>query len=784
MKSSAVLLAVLVVASVASAAALVGSTVAQEEGTVVGRPNLELTAPENRLGAGEQTTLELFVSNDGDLDRGGPSEFEQRVTTARNVRMEIDRTKMSESLARALEIETGTVFAGTVPEGVSGPFAFNLEVSDSLAPGTYEIPVEVSYDYTNFVRYAPNTAPEYGDLSREQTVYVTVVVEDRPRFEISSQSLQRVTAGDTETYRMNVTNTGTQPAIESEVTLSAGNSSIFFGNASNPRESTSVFFERIDPGETKTFDVTVGATADTAAGTYLAEAVVAYQQPNGVEGQSERLRFGVAVGGDRTFTVRGVDSSLVVGDTGTVSGTVVNTGDQNVSDAVVVLRSDNPNLAPRETEYAVGNLTPGERANFSFRVDTSNATDAGPRRVSFRVRYRSPNGDQRTSDPTDARVSVAREQTFGLRNVSSDLRVGDSGTVSGTLVNTGEQNVSNAVVVLESAGSAVTPRETEYAVGDLAPGESIPFEFTVDVPNGTDPGPRQLSLRVRYRNDEGDLRMSDQLDAGVTVGAEQTFGVRRVNGTLRVGETGDVTGEIVNTGEQNVSNAVVVFRTNNPNVVARETEYAVGDLEPDESAPFEFTADVNSEAESGPRQFSFEVRYRNRDGDLRTSDPIDARVTVGEDRDEFDVVAADATVPAGSDAVVEFRVTNTGDETLRTIDAKLFTSDPLSSDNDEAFVLQLAPNDSAVLKFRVSAAASAIPKTYPVSVDFSYENERGDDVLSDTYRLPVNVVVRERGGFPFSVEGVSAQLVALGVGAVVALGLGWWKREALARLLS
>ncbi|WP_132058287.1 COG1361 S-layer family protein [Halorussus amylolyticus] len=771
----------LVVALVVAAG--VTPVLAQEEGTVVGRPNVELSATENRIGAGERVTLEVFASNNGDIDRGGPAQYEERVTTARNVRLEIDEDRMDDTLRRGIDVRSGEVLAGSVPEGASGPFAFTFDVSESLDPGTYQIPVEVTYDYTNFVRYRTNAQPEYGDGTRTQTAFVTVVVEDRPEFAVTTENLTSVPAGDTATYRLNVTNTGTQTATDTRVALSAGNSSIFFGGADTPQDRTSVFLGRLESGESQTFEVTVGASEDTAPGTYLADAVVSYQDPNGVSGRSDSLSFGVAVGGEQAFGLRNVDSNLTVGDTGVVTGRVVNTGNANVTDAVVVLGGGNDTLRPRETEYAVGDLGPGESANFSFRVDTANTTDPGPRQLDFSVQYRNREGDTRTSDPLDARIAVAREQTFALRNATSDLRVGDSGTVSGTVVNTGEVNATDAVVVFRTENPNLQPRESEVALGDLGPGESADFEYTVDVPNASDPGLRQVSFRVRYRNQDGETRFGDELDAQVAVGDEQTFDVREVGGSLRVGETGDLLGSVVNTGDRPASNAVVVVETENPNLQPRETEYAVGDLAPGESVPFEFAVDVNTQAEPGPRQVSFRVRYRNQDGDLRVSETIDARVEVAPDVDEFEVEPVNATLSAGSSAVVEFRVTNAGNETLEDVEAKLFASDPLSSDNDEAFVPRLEPGESATLVFGMSAAGGAIPKVYPVSMDFNYENERGDSVLSDTYRVPVTVTEAERGGFGLPSDVPAAGLVALG-GAVVVLALAWWKRDSLARLLS
>ncbi|MFC7080540.1 COG1361 S-layer family protein [Halorussus caseinilyticus] len=280
-------LAFVVATVVAAGATPAVPALAQDEGTVVGRPNLELSATENRFGPGERAIFEVFVSNNGDIDRGGPSELEERVTTARNVRLEIQDDRLPPALAEGLQVETSEIFAGSVPEGASGPFAFNVEISESVAPGTYEIPVEVTYDYTNFVRYGPNQAPEYGDSQRTQTAYFTVVVEDRPQFDIRTQNLTRVPAGDTATYRINVTNSGTSPATDARVQLSVANTSIFFGGPDNPQQRTSVFFRSVAPGETKTFTVTVGADRNTAPGTYLADAFVSYTNANGVQERSE-----------------------------------------------------------------------------------------------------------------------------------------------------------------------------------------------------------------------------------------------------------------------------------------------------------------------------------------------------------------------------------------------------------------------------------------------------------------------------------------------------------------
>lgn len=759
----------------------------QEEGTVVGRPDISLSVPDNRVEGGTHTTVQVAVANAGDLLRGGPAQYEERVTTARNVQLEVARERLPEEFAENVEIETGRVSLGTVPPGVTDPVPVTLEIAEDVPPGAYEIPIEVQYDYTSTVQH-DQFETRYVDATRTELETVTLVVEPRAQFALSMGNATTdeatsdadettgdaddatgdagVPAGEEGPVPLTVTNVGEEPATDARVLLSAGNSSAFFGTAEQPRQTTSVLVGTLEPGESRTVPVRVGAPDTAPPGVQPVTAVVSYGNPAGVRTRTGPRTVAVAVAPEQTFAVENVSGTLRVGADGSVRGTVVNAGPRTARDVAVVLTAEEPGFRPRSTEYEVGTLEPGERARFQFGVAIANVTDPGPRQLSVRVRYRNREGEVRTGDGLGVPVTVAPEQSFALRNVTGDLRVDATGNVTGTVVNTGTEPVTEAVLVAGDNPSFQV-REGEYALGTLEPGEEVPVQFTVDVANGTDAGPRQLSFRLRYTDPDGDRRRSDLLTARVDVATEQSFAVRNVTGDLRVGDAGEVTATVVTTGGTTARNAVVVLRTGNPNLVARETEYAVGSLAPGEAATVSYTVDVTGEAEAGPRQLSLFVRYRDRAGDPRRSDPLDARVVVGPETDEFAVEATDATVQRGGTALVMLRVTNVLNETVTDVEARLFATDPLAATDDQAFVESLRPGESTTLLFEVSAAESALPKAYPVSVDFTYEDARGDDVLTDTYRVPVPVTERERGRFPFG-------LVAVVVGTVLVAGVAWY----------
>jgi hypothetical protein len=980
---------VIVLVAILLTAGAVPVPAAAQEGTVVGRPDLSVFAPENRIGTGE-VSLDVYVTNEGTLTRGGPSRFEEEVKTARNVRLSVVEDELAPELARNVEVLSGTIPAGSIPEGVSGPFPIRLEVDESIEPGTYEIPVRLEYDYTSVVEFSGVDEPTYNTLSRTQEAELTVVVREQARFELDTDG-RAVAAGETTVTQFSVTNAGSQVAESAELRLASRNGSLFFGPRDAPSPTATVSLGRLEPGASRTVPVRVGAPTDLPPGGYPLSAVVAYRTPAGIDRQSAPLSVTVPVGAEQTFDVGNVSDTLRVGERGVVEGLLVNTGDQVVENAVVVF-PEVPGLRARDPEVAVGTLRPGEAVPFQFVVDAANDSASGQRLLDLTVRYRDRGGDRRSRDAGDALVTVAGEQTFELRSVGGDFQVGSSGTLEGTVVNTGEMAVTDAVVVLadvgegfqprerrvpvgdlapnESAtfripaaipgtadagpqflgvriryrgqggeirtsdtldasvevgpeqsfalrdvestlqvgdtgtvtgrvvntggraveeatllvrenGSDVRTREREFAIGTLDPGEAVPFQFTADVPAGSAPGPRVLQLQVRYRDDE--TRTSDVLDARVGVAPQQSFALGNVSGTLRVGErgrltaslentgnatvsdvslvtangslqplspaagagtlgpgesapvaftfdvprtadpgerplsfrvryrgrdgtyrtsdplavqatvapeqtfaltdvrstlrvddTGEVRAQLRNTGEIPAGNAVLVVEETPPTLLPRETEFAVGDLGPGESAPVALRFDATADAEPGPRLVSFRVRYRGQGDQIRETDPIDTRIEVAPERDEFDVTAINATVGAGESALVGLRVENRLEEPVRNVRARLFVDDPLTADDSEAFVSRLDPGANATLQFRVSADGSAIPKEYPLLVDFAYEDGAGEQSLSDTYFVPATVTAAESGGgLPV---GLPVLLFAL-VAVAVLVGVLYWRRR-------
>jgi len=214
----------------------------------------------------------------------------------------------------------------------------------------------------------------------------------------------------------------------------------------------------------------------------------------------------------------------------------------------------------------------------------------------------------------------------------------------------------------------------------------------------------------------------------------------------------------------------VQFPTESDNLDPLETAVAVGDIPAGESASFRIPIEASSEAEAVRKRFDLPVSYRDENGIRAEDDDPDFQADIAPKRDEFSVEAVDQTVTAGSSTQLELEVTNNRDQTLTDIEAKLFTDSPLDSDDNEAFIGSLEPDESATVILDLSADAGATAKTYPVTVDFRYDDDRGRSQLSDSYRLPIEVQPAEDGGVP-------GWILGIGLVALAGLGYAWYRRQ-------
>jgi hypothetical protein len=381
--------------------------------------------------------------------------------------------------------------------------------------------------------------------------------------------------------------------------------------------------------------------------------------------------------------------------------------------------------------------------------------------------------DRRGIDDFDLTIVVDDGARFAVLDTDTDAQVGGSGDVSVTMSNVGDEVARNAVV----SGSTTSPGVSlgqgggQAFVGDWAPGENRTVTYDSSVAESFAGGAYALSSTVDYRNPNGIDETAAPARAGVVPLREQSFSLEDVSGTLEVGYSGTVSGTITNEGPLDVENGVLVADSGSNRVSLGESRYALPDVPAGESANFSFDADVSGSADPGPRQFRFTTEYESGDATLTAEET--RRVEVAPRQPEFELAVDGATVSAGETTRINATITNRRPETLSSINAGLYADSPLTPVNDEAFVAELEPGESADIWFEVSAASSASVEEHPIELDFRYEDERGNDRISDITQVPVTVTEAvDDGGPPVALVAVGVLLAVAAVGGAV-----WYRRR-------
>ncbi|WP_460560996.1 COG1361 S-layer family protein [Halorubrum pallidum] len=489
------------------------------------------------------------------------------------------------------------------------------------------------------------------------------------------------------------------------------------------------------------------------------------------------------VGGSPDLDVFVSNPNLVPGQTNQVDLTIANDGnlrfgDPSAADTVTTARNVRVDaeasgpLSVESGETAIGGVTTTAPGSVPVSVNVPDDVDPGTYTLDLDLTYSyiSSGEDRTVTVSRQVELRVREDARFQVVGVESDTQVGDSGTVEATIENVGAEAARNADVTFSTQSNSVTVSDGQsdtVRVPELDPGETATVAYDVGVASDLPVQQYTLSGSVAFEDPDGISRTDEGLSIGVLPLAEQEFALTDVESNLRVAEDGDLVGTVRNDGPVPSENVVVRYAGDDQSVIPAERSTAVGTLDPGESANFSLPIAIGGEAEAGLRSLDMAVQYRNDEGESRAFEELVVDAEVAPERDRFDVAIENRTIQSGGTRTVDVAVTNNLDEPASDVEARLFADDPLDTGNtDTGYVQSLDPGETTTMTFELTTTGSATAgSTYPISLDFRYDDADGDSQLTDTYRVPIDVTESEEGGLPLPV--IVVALLVVGTGALV-----------------
>jgi hypothetical protein len=237
---------------------------------------------------------------------------------------------------------------------------------------------------------------------------------------------------------------------------------------------------------------------------------------------------------------------------------------------------------------------------------------------------------------------------------------------------------------------------------------------------------------------------------------------------MNAGAEGSIHLVVKNIGHEDARKAIItIVRNDGSPVVPTEGSAYIGDFPSGGSATAIFKASVTNSAEAQTYPLDVYVKYENTDGDTVSSDIETIGVPVG-GKIEFDIVSEPETLTPGQKKVITVRYRNTGGATAYQAQARVSMVDPFTSNDDSAFLGDVAPGETREASFLVTVAGTATPKQYGIDSEIRYRDAFDNQIISDPIKLSLNV---DKG--TSLVEGLLKSPLALAVIAVVILGIGY-----------
>ena len=496
---------------------------------------------------------------------------------------------------------------------------------------------------------------------------------------------------------------------------------------------------------------------------------------------------------DVTFTTSSEPLSADTTDELTVSivnrGQVIQHGPSQYEDSVMTARGltfevkdENTPIDVQTGQVSVGNFPTGSTEK-TVSVTVPDTAEPGTYRLPVTYKYSytrhiryGPSGPTEGSDSTRTKtdsitVEIKEDARFEIVETNATTQVGDDNDISFTLKNTGSEIARGANINAESQSGSLTfesgDASSTASVGDWEPGEVRTVTYSAALESDAPVRGYSVNLAVNYDDIDGIDRTSDPITTTVQSTREQEFALSDVESQLRVGEDGDLVGTVHNDGPLPARSVVVQYTGEDQSVIPTEDSTAVGTLEPGQSETFSLPIAISGSAQAGLRSLDMAVKYRNEEGETRTFQDLAVDAEIAPERDRFGTMVENRTIQAGGTRAVDVAVTNNLNEVASDVEVRLFADDPLDTgDTDTGYVQSLDPGETKTLTFELTTTGSAtVGSTYPISLDFRYDDTEGDSHLTKTYRIPIDVTESEEGGLPLPV--IAVALLVLGVGALV-----------------
>lgn len=340
-------------------------------------------------------------------------------------------------------------------------------------------------------------------------------------------------------------------------------------------------------------------------------------------------------------------------------------------------------------------------------------------------------------------VDITNSGLYNVKIVQSEILTRDISPTTAMMV----------TATLHPGDAPVTIRSDSQYAGDIPGSRSVPVQFACEFDENASAGTYAMDLQLDYTT----LESADQLGADtlrywyrtrtvhlpLRVVVKPALNLQVTDMTaeyLNVGTEGYLTLTLENHGDEHATRAVAqLARSGSGPLIPTDSEVYIGDFFPGAQVACRFKVSVADTAEPNTYPVDVYVTYVDEKGDTTKSETRTVGVPVGGEI-SFEVISEEATVRPGTKPVIEVTYRNTGATTAYNAQARISAVDPFTSNDDTAFLGDLAPGDEFVARYEMTVDDQATIKSYGLDTEIRYRDALDNSRISETMKVPIQVV--------------------------------------------
>jgi uncharacterized membrane protein len=393
------------------------------------------------------------------------------------------------------------------------------------------------------------------------------------------------------------------------------------------------------------------------------------------------------------------------------------------------------------------------------------------------------------SGPPDLRVSIEGSNEYYPDTMETiSVKIENTGTIdfsSQNLANIAREDrpntAKNVVVTLGNDDAPVTVNTDSQLVGDVKAGARTSTAFEVRINDGAPAGTYVLpvtleytylyhatefsndALQYEYRTKEETLPIEIVIKPNVQVTVLSADVVE-----LNAGTEGYLTVSVQNSGQDTGQQATLVLSSvSGSPVTPTDGSYYIGEFAPGETVTANFKVAASTDASGSSYPMNIGITYENSDGDKVTTKLVTIGVPVGEEI-TFEVVSESFAMYPAEKGTIEVVYKNIGGATAYDATSRISAVDPFTSNDDTAYLGDMAPGETATAYYQVSVSDDATIKSYGLDTEIRYKDSLKNSVISEPMKTEVTIQSRSGLGTIFT------NPIVITVFIFVILGAGYY----------